>query len=140
VVIPQIVIDTNVLVSAVRSLRGASQRLLRLADKGRFEVNLSVPLVIEYEDACKRLVGEIDLTEQDVDDIVDFLCRIGNHRTIFYLWRPCLQDPKDDMILELAVAAEGADIITFNQRDFRGAEQFGIRVRTPREFLDDLGA
>jgi putative PIN family toxin of toxin-antitoxin system len=136
---PQIVLDTSALVPALRSKRGASHRLLRLIDSGRFEVNLSVPLLLEYEEVCKRLIGEISLTEQDIEAILDYFCRVANHRAIFYLWRPHLKDPKDDMVLELAVAAGCTYIVTYNVRDFQGAEQFGIRVLTPKEFLQQIG-
>lgn len=135
----QIVIDTNVLVSALRSRQGASHRLLRLIGGTRFEFNLSVPLVLEYESAAKRLVGTIPLTEQDIDDVLDYVCAVGHRREIFYLWRPLLRDPKDDMVLELAVTGGCQFIVTFNREDFAAAEQFGIRVVTPQEFLFEIG-
>jgi putative PIN family toxin of toxin-antitoxin system len=136
---PNIVIDTNVVVSALRSRRGASHRLLLLVDSGKFQTNLSVPLFLEYEEVCKRLLGEIALTEADLDAILDYLCRTAKHHRVFYLWRPLLRDSGDDMVLELAVAASCDVIVTHNTGDFRGAERFGIRVRTPREFLQDIG-
>jgi predicted nucleic acid-binding protein len=61
------------------------------------------------------------------------------HHKIYYLWRPFLRDPKDDMVLELAVSSDSRTIITHNHRDFRGAEQVGLRVLTPREFLREIG-
>lgn len=136
---PGIVIDTNVVVSALRSRRGASYRLLMLVDSGRFELNLSVPLFLEYQQTSKSMLGEIPLTERDVDDVLDYLCRTAKQREVFFLWRPFLKDPTDDMVLELAVAAGSRYIVTFNSRDFVGAEQFGIRVVTPREFLRTIG-
>jgi putative PIN family toxin of toxin-antitoxin system len=135
----QIVIDTNVWIAALRSKRGASYKLLSLIDSGKFEANLSVPLVLEYEDTAKRLVGEIPLTERDVDDILDYLCAVAHHRRIYYLWRPFLSDPRDDMVLELAVTAECDFIVTFNQSDFVGVEQFGLSTLTPKEFLQKIG-
>ena len=135
----QIVIDTNVLVSALRSSRGASYKLLSIVGTGNFEINLSVPLVLEYEDATKRLVDASPLSEEDVDDILDYLCAVGNRREVFYLWRPTLKDPRDEMVLELAVTAGCDFIVTYNKRGFEGAGQFGLRVVTPREFLDALG-
>jgi putative PIN family toxin of toxin-antitoxin system len=135
----QIVIDTNVWIAALRSKRGASYKLLSLIDSGKFEVNLSVPLVLEYEDTAKRLVGEIPLTERDVDDILDYLCSVAHHRRIYYLWRPFLSDPRDDMVLELVVTAECDFIVTFNQSDFVGVEQFGLATLTPKEFLQKIG-
>jgi putative PIN family toxin of toxin-antitoxin system len=137
--VPQIVIDTNVLVAALRSRRGASHKLLRFIDSGKFQVNISVPLALEYEDAAKRMIGEILPTARDIDDIINYICRIANRRNIYYLWRPFLKDPKDDMLLELAVVGQCDVIITFNTRDFNGAEQFGLRIMTPKQFLDKIG-
>ena len=137
--IPQIVIDTHVLVAALRSRRGAAFKLLMLIDSGKFEVNLSVPLVLEYEDAAKRLVGHAALTTRDIDNIINYICAVANRRTIFYLWRPFLRDPKDDMVLELAVTAECDFIVTYDQQDFQGIQQFGIRAVTAKEFLQEIG-
>jgi putative PIN family toxin of toxin-antitoxin system len=137
--LPQIVLDTCVLVSALRSKRGASHRLLRLIDSGKFETNLSVPLLLEYEEVCKRLIQETPLTEENIAAILDYLCQVANPRAVYYLWRPFLKDPKDDMVLELVIAAGGGCIVTHNVRDFQGSEQLGVRVLTPREFLQELG-
>jgi putative PIN family toxin of toxin-antitoxin system len=136
---PQIVIDTNVFIAALRSRQGAAHKLLMLVESEKFETNVSVPLILEYEDAAKRLIGEIALTARDIDNVLDYLCAVANHRTIFYLWRPFLKDSKDDMVLELAVTSASTYIVTYNQRDFRGAEQFGIQVVTAKEFLQIIG-
>ncbi len=136
---PSVILDTNVIVAALRSRRGASYRLLALIGQGLFDINVSVPLILEYEDAAKRLIGEIALTVEDIDDILDYVCAVANHYTIFFLWRPFLRDNKDDMVLELAVASRCDVIVTYNQRDFVGVKQFGIRVLTPKEFLAELG-
>ncbi len=137
---PQVVIDTNVFVAALRSQSGSSYKLLMLLESGKFEFNLSVPLAIEYEEAAKRLVGKkSSLKASDVDDILDYVCSVANRRRVHYLWRPFLSDPKDDMVLELAVAAECRIIVTYNKDDFRGVEQFGIRVLTSQEFLRRIG-
>ena len=136
---PQIVIDTSVFIAALRSRQGAAYKLLTLVDSEKFETNISVPLILEYEDVAKRLVGEIALTARDIGNVLDYLCAVANHRTLFYLWRPFLKDPKDDMVLELAVASASTYIVTYNQRDFAGVEQFGIRVVTPKEFLQIQG-
>ncbi len=137
---PQIVVDTNVIVTALRSQHGASYRLLLLVGTGQFEINLSVPLVLEYEEVAKRQAEEIGLSLQAIDDIIDYLCSVAGRHSIHYLWRPLLADSKDDMILELAVASQCTYIVTYNERHFRGAEQFGIRVITPQELLEKIGA
>ena len=135
----QVVIDTNVLLAALRSRRGASYRLLSLIGDGRWQMNLSVPMFLEYEDVVKRPDSGVGLSAVEVDDILDFICAEANLREIFYLWRPVLPDPKDDFILELAVESNCDYIVTFNVRDFAGAEKFGIEIVTPREFLRKLG-
>ncbi len=133
----RIVIDTNVLVSALRSRRGPSFRLLSLVGTGRFEIALSVPLALEYDDAAARAS---EISDGALSTILGFLCTTAHLQKIFFLWRPYLPDPKDEMVLELAVAAQASHIVTYNRRDFRGAEQFGIRIIKPEDFLDALGA
>ena len=137
--IVKIVIDTNVLLAALRSKRGASHRLLSLVGTGRFDIALSVPLVLEYEDVTLRYIVGLGLSNQDVDDILDYLCAVAIHQPIYYLWRPLLPDPKDDMLLEVAVAAACQIIVTFNGKDFVGSEAFGIRAIAPKEFLQLSG-
>ena len=135
----QVVVDTNVLLAALRSRRGASHWLLGLIGDGRWQMNLSVPLFLEYEDVVKRADSGLSLSAAEIDDILDFICSEANLREIFYLWRPVLPDPKDDFILELAVESQCDYIVTFNVRDFAGAEKFGVEVITPQEFLRKLG-
>lgn len=136
----EVVIDTNVLVSALRSKRGASFKILTLIGQNKFDINLSVPLMLEYEDVAKRLIGETALNEADINDILDYICSVSNRREIFYLWRPFLKDPKDDMVLELAVTSNCDMIITYNKKDFKGVEEyFGIRLLTPKELLLEIG-
>jgi putative PIN family toxin of toxin-antitoxin system len=134
----KIVIDTNVLVAALRSRRGASFKLVSVLSSDKFSIAISVPLVFEYEDALKRLESAA-ITEQDIGDFIDFLCEIGHHQEIFFLWRPFLPDPSDDHVLEVAVAAGCDTIVTYNKRDFRGIEHFGMRILDPRELLSEIG-
>ena len=135
-----IVVDTNVFYAGLRSRRGASHRLLReIGLSHAFRVHLSVPLVLEYEEISKRNSRALGLTHQDIDDILDYLCAVAGLHHIFYLWRPCLPDPEDDMLLELAVEARCKRIVTFNRKDFRGIERFGIKAVSPQEFLNEIG-
>lgn len=134
----QIVLDTNVIYTALRSKRGASYRLLSLLDSGKFEVNLSVPLVIEYEDILKRKQDSLTFSESRIDQFLDYLCMSGNWHEVFFLWRPILKGPEDDMILELAVRANCQYIVTYNKQDFQGLEKFGIQLATAKEFLQNI--
>jgi putative PIN family toxin of toxin-antitoxin system len=135
----QIILDTNVLVAALKSRKGASFKLLSLIDSGKFEVNLSVPLFLEYEDVLKRKDMLPHLAMEDIDNVLDYICKQGNRKKIFYLWRPFLKDPKDDFVLELAVEAGCDYIITYNLKDFEGINKFGVKAITPKEFLKIIG-
>ncbi|HEX3034655.1 MAG TPA: putative toxin-antitoxin system toxin component, PIN family [Thermodesulfobacteriota bacterium] len=131
--------DTNVLVSALRSKRGASYKLLSMIDSGRFQITISVPLLFEYEDVLKRKSLNIALTHNDIDDILDYLCAVADKREIYYLWRPFLKDPKDDMVLELSVESGSDYIVTYNIDDFKGIERFNVRAIKPKDFLKLIG-
>lgn len=135
----KIVIDTNVLVSALKSNRCASFKLLSLIDQEKFVLNISVSLIFEYEEVLKRNELNIPLSDSDIDNIINYICKIAEKREIFYLWRPYLNDPKDDLILELAVESECDFIITYNTKDFESIDQFGIKAITPKAFLALIG-
>ncbi len=133
--VPQVVIDTNVVIAALRSKRGASSKLLSLIGTQKFEIHDSVPLVLEYEDVIRRQRTVVGLSQDDVSVLIDTLCSMAHHHDIFFLWRPSLPDANDELILELAVSAQCNYIVTHNTIDFKGAERFGINVVTPGEFL-----
>lgn len=135
----QVVLDTNILVAALRSRNGGSFKLLSLVGLGKFEINVSVPLVLEYEEVLTRLCADVKLAKQDIADLLDYLCHVAKRREVYFLWRPSLKDPQDEMILELAVTAGCRHIITHNKRDFAGAERYGIEVLDAKEFLQRIG-
>jgi putative PIN family toxin of toxin-antitoxin system len=135
----RIVIDTNVIIAALRSKHGASNQLLRLLGTNQFEHVVSVPLVLEYEEVCKRQLPSLNLSENELEGFIDYLCKVSFHRKIFYLWRPTLRDADDDFLLDLAVKAQVDFIVTFNTKDFRGVEKFNVKLTTPKEFMQILG-
>ena len=135
----QIVIDTNIFVSALKNDTGASFFLLTLVGKNEFEINLSVPLLLEYEAVSRKHLKQTNLNTTDLRDILDYICSASNHHKINYLWRPFLKDPKDDFVLELAVKSESQYIITFNKKDFKNISMFGVTAVTPWEFLTARG-
>jgi len=134
----QIVLDTNVLYAGLRSRRGASFKLLKHLETGRFELNLSVPLVLEYEEVLIRKEPTLNFTPEEIRKLLDYLCRIANLHEVYFLWRPILNDPKDDMILDLAVRANCQYIVTYNIRDLTDVDQFGIKPVTAKEFLQSI--
>ncbi len=130
----KVVLDTNVLVSGLRSRTGASFRLLEALGRV-LTPQLSVPLVLEYEDVLARGLAGSNWSAEQLAAVVDYLCTVGESQEIYYLWRPCLRDPKDDMLLELAVAAGVRWIVTHNLRDFSGTERFGVEAISPQTCL-----
>ena len=132
------VIDTNVLYAGLYSASGASYRILRLIEQGRVTPLLSTTLLFEYEEVLRRNHAVLGLSGRDIEDVLDGLCNRGECRRIHFLWRPQLPDPKDDHILELAVAGGSADIVTHNVSDFGAAVSFGVRIIRPADLLGEL--
>ena len=131
----KIVIDTNVIITALRSTKGASFKLLSIIDSNRFEFSLSIPLFFEYESVAKRNKVQLGLSLSTIDDILNYLAELSNKREIYFLWRPFLKNPKDDLVLEVAVESSCDFIISYNKIDFRDINKFGLKVLTPLEFL-----
>jgi predicted nucleic acid-binding protein len=129
------VLDTSVLVAALRSRRGASFKVLKWLRERRFQIAISVPLALEYEAVLLRHATELGVSRHEVSGLVDYLCGVGHRQKIHFLWRPTLTDPRDEFILELAVAAGCEAIVTHNVRDFEGARRLGVKVVTPAAFL-----
>lgn len=129
------VFDTNVLVAAARSRRGASHALLSRLPDARFEPVISVPVFVEYRAVLLRPENLLDRTSAQAEGFLDNLLAASHLQEIFFLWRPALPDAEDDLILELAVAANCGYIVTHNLRDFRGSEKWGITAVSPGGFL-----
>ncbi|WP_044207827.1 putative toxin-antitoxin system toxin component, PIN family [Coleofasciculus chthonoplastes] len=135
----QIVLDTNVLLAGLRSNRGASYKLLTILNNQRWQLNVSTALIFEYEEVLKKEMTQLGLSLDDINTVVSTICAIANCRTIFYLWRPAALDPDDDFLIDLAVECQADFIITYNKRDLRIAETFGIQLVTAKEFLQIVG-
>jgi len=133
----KVVIDTNVIISALKSSRGASYKLISMIGDERFVSCVSVPLILEYEDVMHRHFPH--MKKQDISDFLDYLCAVSRPVSISFLWRPFLRDPGDDLLLELAISANAKYIITYNKRDFIGSYKFSIEIINPKEYLEILG-
>ena len=133
----ELVIDTNVLVAALRSRHGASNELLRLVGQGKFRLNISVALALEYEDVLKREDLVPGYTKSEIDALLAYFFEVSNLAPIVLRKRPILRDPDDERILEVAVQC-GAVIVTHNTKDFAQAARLGVAVKTPAEILEIL--
>ena len=135
----RVVLDTSVMVAAARSRKGASFALVEMIPLRRFEVCLSISLYMEWVAVLTRSQNLPPGTS--VDTTLGFLRQLASFarlQDIHYLWRPFLPDPDDDMVLELAFAANCDFIVTHNIGDFRGSLHLGIPAITPRNFLKIL--
>lgn len=131
-------LDTDVVVAALRSPRGASAAILLAAADGRATLLMSVPLVVEYEATCTlaehRLAAQ--LSEGEIAQFLDGLAALAEPVDSHFLWRPQLRDPGDEMVLEAAVNGRADAIVTFNVRDYGGGPaKFGVAVLKPAEAL-----
>jgi putative PIN family toxin of toxin-antitoxin system len=139
----RLVLDTDVMVAAVRSDAGASRCLLQWAIERRrgLTVVLSVPLLIEYEAVLTRPehLKAAGMSAGDIETLLDAIASVAEPVRLAYLWRPTLSDMDDDMVLEAAVNGRAAGIVTFNRRDFGlAAEQFGVLVLSPGDAVRRL--
>lgn len=135
----QIVVDTNVLLSSLKSNAGASYKLFSILNDRRWQVNVSTALLYEYEEILKNASNDLGLTLQEVDLAIAAICNIANFHPIFFLWRPMLKDADDEFLSDLALKAQADFIITYNQKDLQAVERFGIQVVTPKQFLQIVG-
>jgi putative PIN family toxin of toxin-antitoxin system len=140
IVIP-VVVDTNVLVAAVRSSGGAARQIIRGCLRGAYEPLFGPALLAEYEYAIlsPRLPASL-ASERDRCDILAALAAVGRWVNVYYLWRPNLHDEADNHLVELAVAGGATAIVTYNVRDLtRGELLFpSVRVLRPSAFLGDF--
>lgn len=130
------VLDTNVLVSALKSQKGASYQVLKAVRAGRITIAVSVPLVVEYESVLLRPGLIPAYTPEEISRIIDGITSLAWHQEVFFLWRPWLSDPQDEMVLEVALAAQMNYIITHNVSDFAAARQTGVQAITPKDALN----
>lgn len=133
----KIVLDTSVLVAAARSRRGASFAIISSIPNPLFQPCLSVALYLEWQAVLSRQEHlPPGMTADNAFGFLRYLAAQAHLQDIHYLWRPFLNDPDDDMVLELAVAAGCPYIVTHNVADFRRASELGVVAIKPRDFLD----
>jgi putative PIN family toxin of toxin-antitoxin system len=139
----RLVLDTNVIVAAMRSPSGASAALLVAARRSELTMLANVALALEYEATCNlaehRLAAGLNLDEVTI--FVDAVLAIAEPVETHFLWRPQLRDPSDEFVLEVAVNGRATAIVTFNQRDFGSAPaRFGIELLIPAEAIRRIRA
>ena len=130
----KVVLDTDVMVAAIRSQNGASRYLLKSALNRKLTIAVSVPLMIEYEAIMTREdhLNAAGLSAEDVAVLLDAVAAVAEPVELFFHWRPMLKDANDDMVLETAVNGGVEGLVTFNKKDFAPVKQrFSIAVMSP---------
>lgn len=131
-------LDTDVVVAAMRSPRGGSAELLRRIDEGKATMLLTVALALEYEATCTLAEHRLasGLSASEAAQYVNGLIGMAEPVRAFFRWRPQLRDPGDELVLEGAVNGQADAIVTFNESHLREARRsFGIAVIRPAEAL-----
>ncbi|MEK7406467.1 MAG: putative toxin-antitoxin system toxin component, PIN family [Acidobacteriota bacterium] len=134
----RVVLDTDVVVAALRSPTGASAAILRAVRQGQATLLMSVPLAMEYEAVCRKAEHRLaaGLSDREVEVFVAALIALAEPVKIHFLWRPQLRDPNDEMVLEAAVNGRADALVSFNIGDFGTAPaRFGLEILLPREAI-----
>lgn len=132
----RLVLDTDVVVAAMRSPSGASAALLGAALEGKVQLLANVALILEYEAVCTRdeHMRAAGLSHSQAGVFLDALAALAEPVDSHFIWRPQLKDPSDEMVLEAAVNGRAQAIVSFNRRDFAAApERFGLKVLLPSD-------
>ena len=135
----RVILDTNVILAAMRSKTGASHRLLRTIGHARWQCVVTPALMYEYEDVARRPGNAPDLSPQEITYILDLIYQQSHRQLVWFSWRPLSSDPGDDAILEAAIAGGSDYVVSFNERHLRAAKEFGIEVLTPADLLKLVG-
>ena len=137
----RVVLDTSVIVAALRSARGASNALLVLVAEQTIKPLVTSALFLEYEDVLSRAEHRLatGMSEVDIEGFLAAFASAAEGVELHFLWRPQLRDPADEMVLEAAINGQADALVTHDARDFaEAAARFGLRIVTPGELLKEL--
>ena len=135
------ILDTDVIVAAIRSSTGASAVIVRRVLRHEISIELTVALALEYEAVATREehLKAGGLSALEVTNLIDALAALAEPVDIHFRWRPQLHDADDEMVFEAAINARVRKIVTFNIRDFvMAADRFDVALVNPRQILEKL--
>lgn len=134
-------LDTCIIVSALRSKQGASYQLLRQAVQGELPIVMDFKLLAEYRDVLMRpeMLQALVFEPAEIEMILARLVMIAKESRITFLWRPNLQDEGDNYLVEMAVAMQPCTLVTHNLKDFQQAELLfpHVKVKRPQQVLQE---
>jgi putative PIN family toxin of toxin-antitoxin system len=137
----RVVLDTNIIVTGLRSSEGASAEVLRQLRYKNIQLVATPALFLEYEDVLKRpeQILATGLKNVEIDGFLSVLSGLVEPVELNFRWRPQLTDPDDEMFLEAAVNGKVDALVSFNERDFMpSCRMFGLTVMRPQELLRRL--
>ncbi len=132
------VLDTNVLLAALRSRQGASFEIISRYRKGEFAMLISNTVLSEYDEVLKREGPGLGVTAATVDRYLDALCSGAAPFRTSSFWKPALPDADDEAVAQLALEAKVGYLVTFNQRHFPADRLPAVQVVSPKDFLNVL--
>ena len=135
----RVVLDTNVILAAMRSQTGASHRLLLTIGHPRWQSVITPALMYEYEDVARRPGIAPGLSPQEITNILNLIYQESHLQLVWFSWRPLSPDPGDDAILEAAIAGGCDYVVSFNERHLCAAREFGIEILKPADLLKLTG-
>jgi predicted nucleic acid-binding protein len=135
----RVILDTNVILAAMRSQTGASHRLLLTMGHPRWQCVITPALMYEYEDVARRPGNAPGLSPQEITNILDLIYQQSHRQLVWFSWRPLSSDPGDDAILDAAIAGGCDYVVSFKERHLRAARGFGIEVLKPSGLLKLIG-
>jgi len=134
----RVVLDTNVLVSALMTPGGVCSRILRLVYDEALQVCIDERIIEEYESVLSRPRFRLD--SEDINETIEMIRAYAE--TVTPMPLPVeLPDPADLSFLEVAaeVAAEAdAVLVTGNKRHFPVKARHGVKVLAPAELIELL--
>jgi putative PIN family toxin of toxin-antitoxin system len=137
------VLDTSVVVAALRTRLGAGNAVLRLVARRRVVALATPPLFLEYEDVLKRPEHQLvhGLAPEAIDEFLAELASLIEPVEVHFQWRPQSRDPNDEMVLEAAINGQADALVTYNIADFAEAgERFRVSVLRPGDLLKKVKA
>jgi predicted nucleic acid-binding protein len=135
----RVILDTNVIMAAMRSRTGASHRLLLTTGHPLWQSVVTPALMYEYEEVARRPGNIPGLSPQEITNVLNLIYRESHRQLVWFSWRPLSSDPGDDAILEAAIAGGCDFVVSFNERHLRVAREFGIEVLRPADLLKFIG-
>ena len=139
--IRRVVLDTSVIVAALRNRSGAGNAVLRLVATSRLTPLATPPLFLEYEDVLKRAEQRLThgLAPEAIDKFLAELAALIEPVDVHFRWRPQLRDPNDELVLEAAIHGRADALVTYNLADFAiASDRFKIPVLSPGDLLKKM--